>query len=1020
MATYSFINNPRRNQQIVRGDQPNRYVKRGGDDVDGRLGNVSYIDFDTTVAYSGQAGRIGFDNTDNTLHLGTSAASNYLKMETVDGATYSTVQQMQDIYHSSGLATGGTINDAGSGNITVDAITGYIRATNDATDTLLAFNASALGSTAIPSDTVRYIGVEYNAGSPQIVVRTSYNWNFQTDFPLGNVVNTGGTLHIENSPHQVGDHAGLMIRRLYGTMPYRRDERVGGLILGETGTRNITLTAGTIWEKLNSYSISAKDTSVADTFETWYYNGSAWVQTSSVTQWNNTQYNNIASGLATMTNNWYANIYFYLETDGGLHAVYGQNQYATAGEAEDEAPPSLVPPKVTAHSFLIGRLQFRKSASTATAIESVYGTTFSTTSATNHNNLSGLQGGTINEYYHLTSAQATGDWSGYNILADKVSIGASDTMTVNGVSTTSSFAVHIDDSGNVAEAELHRHSATATRSATLYGARSRGSEATPTIVQSGDNLLDIIAVGYDGTDYAISSRIDMEVDGTPGLNDMPGRIVFKTSLDGGQTATEAFRIDSAQELHMLNDSKKFYWGAGNDVSISFNGTDAIFNIETTGEFKFTGGDLAVDTNVLYVDSTNNRVGINTTPSYALDVVGEIVASSDIVTAGDIYATDILNVANSVAIMSWNSITNNTYFDTDTLYIDVVNDRIGINTATPAYALDVVGIGQFSSDLVSGGSLYVDTWRNATNGATVATSTNASGDVTFSGDVTVTDDLIVDTNTFYVDSVNNRAGIGTTSLSNKFTVSGQAHPDIRLLSSSSAAYYTDIVQQYSATEPFYIQTNNYGRLLGWKTGLGGAAATPYVAGYYGLSLITGTAVSPTSSYVRMFITNTGDTGIGTGITAPSARLHVLKTTEQFRLAYDTSSYWTDTTASDGGRTIAGFGTDADLNFDFSGATDGDFSINTNHFFVDTSTADVGIGIAAPTAQLHIDQSSATGAQPVLLLDQADDSEEMVEFTATVGTGNAIEAVGAKTLTTTHFIKATITGVGTVYIPVGTIA
>ena len=46
--------------------------------------------------------------------------------------------------------------------------------------------------------------------------------------------------------------------------------------------------------------------------------------------------------------------------------------------------------------------------------------------------------------------------------------------------------------------------------------------------------------------------------------------------------------------------------------------------------------------------------------------------------------------------------------------------------------------------------------------------------------------------------------------------------------------------------------------------------------------------------------------------------------------------------------------------------------------------------------------------------------MLELTTTVGEGNAIEAAGTKVLTTTHFIKATITGVGTVYIPCGTIA
>jgi len=67
-----------------------------------------------------------------------------------------------------------------------------------------------------------------------------------------------------------------------------------------------------------------------------------------------------------------------------------------------------------------------------------------------------------------------------------------------------------------------------------------------------------------------------------------------------------------------------------------------------------------------------------------------------------------------------------------------------------------------------------------------------------------------------------------------------------------------------------------------------------------------------------------------------------------------------------------------------------------------------------------QHSATTAVPVLLLSQADVSEEMIEFACTIGVGNAIEAVGGKTLTTTHFIKVTLPGGLTRYIPVGTIA
>lgn len=90
----------------------------------------------------------------------------------------------------------------------------------------------------------------------------------------------------------------------------------------------------------------------------------------------------------------------------------------------------------------------------------------------------------------------------------------------------------------------------------------------------------------------------------------------------------------------------------------------------------------------------------------------------------------------------------------------------------------------------------------------------------------------------------------------------------------------------------------------------------------------------------------------------------------------------------------------------------------------SNSRVTIGTDAYTgasAQLSVSQSSATAAIPVLKLKQTDISEEMMELDGTtIGTGNAIEAVGAKTLTTTHFVKVTITGVGTRYFPVGTIA
>jgi len=82
--------------------------------------------------------------------------------------------------------------------------------------------------------------------------------------------------------------------------------------------------------------------------------------------------------------------------------------------------------------------------------------------------------------------------------------------------------------------------------------------------------------------------------------------------------------------------------------------------------------------------------------------------------------------------------------------------------------------------------------------------------------------------------------------------------------------------------------------------------------------------------------------------------------------------------------------------------------------------MGISTVLPGALLDANQLSTTGAIPVLLLNQADVDQPLVELVTTIGTGNAIEAVGAKVLTTTHFVMVKIPGGLTRYFPVGTIA
>jgi hypothetical protein len=330
---------------------------------------------------------------------------NDILMNRIAGSTLSDLASWFDAY-SSGVISGGTIADAGGGNITVTAGYGLIKATNAAFGVLYFCDWANLTATAIPVNTARWIGVEYNAGAPQITVRASDNFTYLDDFPLGYVVNEAGTLHVTNNARVIVDAPGGLIRRFHQTLPYVRDELVGGLILNETGVRKITLSGGYLWDRSNRFAIAAIDTSGAGRFDLYYRDGAGgFTRVAAQTDWPNEQYDDNSGVLATMTNNRYAVIWWYLELDGGLVALYGRAQHVTAAAAQAESVPATLPLRLQVDGKLIGRLIFKKSDATATAIDTTWLTQFSPTATTTHNNLAGLQGGTLSEYYHLTAAE---------------------------------------------------------------------------------------------------------------------------------------------------------------------------------------------------------------------------------------------------------------------------------------------------------------------------------------------------------------------------------------------------------------------------------------------------------------------------------------------------------------------------------------------------------------------------------------------------------------------------------------
>lgn len=258
---------------------------------------------------------------------------------------------------------------------------------------------------------------------------------------------------------------------------------------------------------------------------------------------------------------------------------------------------------------------------------------------------------------------------------------------------------------------------------------------------------------------------------------------------------------------------------------------SLTNVGTLTSLNVTG-DLTVDTSTLKVDSTNNRVGVGTTsPSATLDVQASTGTAMRITNTG---TGDSFLVEDAAST------------DTTPFVIDRFGS-VGIGTGSPGYMLDVVGSARIGAD------------------------------------------LIVDTNTLYVDSFNNCVGIGT--------ASPQATLDIQHTGVSTAMRITNTgtgesfrVEDASGdTTPFVINADG-------AVGIG----TSSPAAKLDVQVSSGNAMRITNSGSgESFRVEdaTGDTtpfvidaagNVGMGVTFPAARLHISDGNANIRLNTSTLS------------------------------------------------------------------------------------------------------------------------------------
>ena len=140
---------------------------------------------------------------------------------------------------------------------------------------------------------------------------------------------------------------------------------------------------------------------------------------------------------------------------------------------------------------------------------------------------------------------------------------------------------------------------------------------------------------------------------------------------------------------------------------------------------------------------------------------------------------------------------------------------------------------------------------------------------------------------------------------------------------------------------------------------------------------------------------GNVGIGT--TAPAHHLQIQDASAAAVLKFGVATGQTGT--------ILSRGVDASGNYrdfqiigntlTFKTATGDEGVGSAARMTLQHTTGNVGIGTASPAGKLEVDQSSAVTPIPVLVLDQADLSEEFIEFQSSVGSGYPIDLGAAGT-------------------------
>jgi hypothetical protein len=289
-----------------------------------------------------------------------------------------------------GLITAPIVSVNSTGLLVVSSCSATLNPSTDFTQNYITYLIPPLTGYQLIANDYKYITIDYSSGYPAYNVITDNTLiNHSSILQVGNVF--WELIDGINESHifQVGSYGlGLSNKIAHRLIHTERFGHESGLTITESTGRIVNVSRGVIWYDGTEISLSATNT-FTNPYHFYYHSApNTWIATT-LSAYNNSQYDNNSGALQTLTGNTYAVNWVYRSvSDASTYIVLGTDSY-NKQEYPSAQPPLSLPLIISKQSILVGRIIVLNGASTATQIDSAFDVVFNATGNLVHGDLAG-------------------------------------------------------------------------------------------------------------------------------------------------------------------------------------------------------------------------------------------------------------------------------------------------------------------------------------------------------------------------------------------------------------------------------------------------------------------------------------------------------------------------------------------------------------------------------------------------------------------------------------------------------